>query len=114
MSVLPPVIPFAPHLSDVVAFDRRELQAILSVYGCMVALGEWRDYAVASLRDAAIFSIFRRTAEHPLYRVEKRPALRARQGIYAVVAMDGRVLRRGHQLDQVLKVLEHRNIRPVE
>jgi hypothetical protein len=114
MSVLPPVIPFAPHPPDVVSFDRRELQTILSVYGRMVALGEWRDYAIAALRDMAVFSIFRRTAEHPLYRVEKRPRLRNRQGLYAVVAMDGHVLRRGHDLNAVLRVLEHRTIRSVE
>jgi hypothetical protein len=114
MSVLPPVIPFAPHPPDVVSFDRGELHAILSVYGRMVALGEWRDYAIASLKDAAVFSIFRRAAEHPLYRVEKRPRLRAKQGMYAVVAMEGQVLRRGHELEPVLKVLEHRTIRAVE
>ncbi len=114
MSVLPPVIPFAPHPPDVVSFDRRELQAILSVYGRMVALGEWRDYAITALKDVAVFSIFRRTAEHPLYRVEKRPRLRSKQGIYAVLAMDGTVLRRGHELEPVLKVLEHRTIRAVD
>jgi hypothetical protein len=114
MSALPPVIPFAPHPPDVVSFDRRELHAILSVYGRMVALGEWRDYAIATLRDAAVFSIFRRTAEHPLYRIEKRPRLRSRQGLYAVLAMDGTALRRGHELEPVLKVLEHRTIRAVE
>ncbi len=114
MSVLPPVIPFAPHLPDAVSFDRHELQAILSVYGRMVALGEWRDYAITSLKDVAVFSIFRRTAEHPLYRVEKRPRLRGRQGIYSVVGMDGAILRRGHEIEPVLKVLEHRTIRAVE
>lgn len=114
MSVLPPVIPFAPHPPDLVSFDRQELHAILSVYGRMVALGEWRDYAITTLKDLAVFSIFRRTAEHPLYRVEKRPRLRARQGIYAVVAMDGQILRRGHDLEAVLKVLEHRRIRAIE
>ncbi len=114
MSVLPPVIPFAPHPPDVVSFDRRELHAILSVYGRMVAIGEWRDYAISALRDVAVFSIFRRAAEHPLYRVEKRPRLRARLGIYAVVGMDGQVLRRGHDLDAVLKVLERRTIRAVD
>lgn len=94
-------------------FDRRELGLILRVYGQMVAAGEWRDYAISSLRDLAVFSVFRRTAEHPLYRIEKRPKLRSRQGLYAVVGMDGRVLRRGQDLDQVLKVLERRLIGPV-
>lgn len=115
MTVLPPPpIPFAAHLDEQVSFDRRELSLILAVYGRMVALGEWRDYGIAALRDAAVFSIFRRTAEHPLYRVEKRPRLRARQGLYAVVGMDGHILRRGHDLAAVLRVFDRKMIRPVE
>lgn len=108
-------IPFPPsnHIPDEVSFDRKELGQILRVYGRMVAAGEWRDYAIAAMRDLAVFAIFRRTAETPLYRIEKRPKLRNRQGLYAVVGMDGRVLRRGHDLDQVLKVLEKRLIGPV-
>jgi len=98
---------------DQVSFDRKELGQILRVYGRMVAAGEWRDYAINAMRDIAVFSVFRRTAETPLYRIEKRPKLRARQGLYAVVGMDGQVLRRGHDLDQVLKVLERRLIGPV-
>lgn len=101
-------------MPETVSFDRRELTTILSVYGRMVACGEWRDYGISSLRDLAVFSVFRRTAEHPLYRIEKRPKLRARQGIYAVVGMDGQILRRGHDLAAVLKVLERRQIRPVD
>jgi len=96
-----------------VAFDRRELSMILSVYGRMVAAGEWRDYGISNLRDIAVFSIFRRTAEHPLYRVEKQPKLRMRQGMYSVVGMDGRILKRGHDLKAVLRVLERKLIRPV-
>lgn len=114
MSLQPPPIPFAAALPETVSFDRRELTTILSVYGRMVACGEWRDYGISSLRDLAVFSVFRRTAEHPLYRIEKRPKLRARQGIYAVVGMDGQILRRGHDLAAVLKVLERRQIRPVD
>jgi hypothetical protein len=108
-------IPFpqSDRTSDQVSFDRRELGQILRVYGRMVAAGEWRDYAIAAMRDLAVFAVFRRTAETPLYRIEKRPKLRARQGLYAVVGVDGRVLRRGHDLDQVLKVLERRLIGPV-
>ena len=107
-----------PHSSDAfqpgpVFFDRQELGLVLRVYGRMVAAGEWRDYAIAAMRDLAVFAIFRRTAETPLYRIEKCPKLRSRQGVYAVVGMDGRVLRRGHDLDQVLKVLEKRLIGPV-
>ena len=97
-----------------VCFDRRELGHILAVYGRMVALGEWRDYGISTLREMAVFSIFRRTAEFPLFRVEKRPKLRLRQGMYAVVSMDGRILRRGADLPSVLRVLEGKLIRPVE
>ena len=100
-------------LSDPVAFDRGELNAILTLYGRMVAAGEWRDYGISSLRDVAVFSVFRRTAEQPLYRIEKRPRLRGRQGMYAVVAMDGQVLKRGHDLKAVLRVLERKLIRAV-
>lgn len=108
-------IPFpqSNRIADEVRFDRKELGQILRVYGRMVAAGEWRDYAIAAMREVAIFAVFRRTAETPLYRIEKRPRLRARQGLYAVVGMDGRVLRRGQDLDQVLKVLERRLIGPV-
>ncbi len=77
-------------------------------------MGEWRDYAISCLREVAVFSIFRRTAETPLYRIEKRPKLRNRQGIYAVVGMDGHILRRGHDLAQVLRVLERKLIRAVD
>jgi hypothetical protein len=80
----------------------------------MVAAGEWRDYGISTLRDVAIFSVFRRTAEHPLYRIEKRPKLRAKQGLHAVVAMDGQILRRGHDLGLVLKVLERKLIRTID
>lgn len=100
--------------ADQVAFDRGELSAILTLYGRMVAAGEWRDYAMSFLRDMAVFSVFRRTAEFPLYRIEKRPKLRARQGMYAVIGMDGQVLKRGHDLQSVLSVLERKLIRPVE
>ncbi len=104
----------APRPGEVTAFDRAELGAILSVYGRMVAAGEWRDYAMAFLADVAVFSIFRRAAETPLYRIEKRPRLRQAQGMYAVLGMDGRVLRRGHDLRIVLRVLERRLIRIVD
>ncbi|TDK46824.1 DUF2794 domain-containing protein [Antarcticimicrobium luteum] len=97
-----------------VAFDRRELSVILSVYGRMVAAGEWRDYGISCLRDMAVFSVFRRTAEHPLYRIEKRPRLRSKQGQYAVVGMDGQILKRGHDLKTVLRVLERKLIRVVD
>ena len=76
--------------------------------------GEWRDYGISSLREVAIFSIFRRTAEYPLYRIEKRPKLRDKQGMYALVGMDGQVLRRGQDLKTVLRVLERKLIRVVD
>ena len=79
----------------------------------MVAAGEWRDYGISSLRDVAIFSVFRRTAEQPLYRIEKRPKLRNKQGEYAVIGMDGQILKRGHDLKTVLRVLERKLIRIV-
>ncbi|EKE44109.1 hypothetical protein OCGS_1625 [Oceaniovalibus guishaninsula JLT2003] len=99
---------------DRVTFDRTELNTILGLYGRMVAAGEWRDYGLSFLRDVAVFSVFRRTAEHPLYRIEKRPRLRARQGQYAVIGMDGQILKRGHELRAVLRVLERKLIRAVE
>ena len=80
----------------------------------MVAAGEWRDYGISCLKDVAVFSVFRRTAEQPLYRIEKRPNLRGRQGMYAVVGMDGQILRRGHDLRTVLRVLERKLIRAVD
>ena len=97
-----------------VAFDRRELSVILSVYGRMVAAGEWRDYGISHLSDMAVFSIFRRTAENPIYRIEKRPKLRNRQGQYSVVGMDGQILKRGQDLRTVLRVLERKLIRAVD
>ncbi|MEM1074921.1 MAG: DUF2794 domain-containing protein [Pseudomonadota bacterium] len=97
-----------------VAFHRTELSVILSLYGRFVAAGEWRDYGISSLRDVAVFSVFRRTAENPLYRIEKRPKQRDKQGMYTVVGMDGQILRRGHDLKTVLRVLERKLIRAVE
>ncbi len=91
-----------------------ELAPILSLYGRMVAAGEWRDYGISCLREVAIFSVFKRTAEHPLYRIEKRPKLRDKQGMYAIIGMDGQVLRRGHDLKTVLRVLERKLIRSVD
>jgi len=80
----------------------------------MVAAGEWRDYGISSLREVAVFSIFRRTAENPMYRIEKRPKFRDKQGMFAVIGMDGQVLRRGQDLKTVLRVLERKLIRSVD
>ncbi len=110
----PPTPPFAAAAPTQVSFHRTELNVILSLYGRMVAAGEWRDYGISNLRDVAVFSVFRRTAEHPLYQIEKRPKLRAKQGMYAVIGMDGQILKRGHDLKTVLRVLERKLIRAVE
>lgn len=106
--------PQANAPAPAVAFHRTELGPILSLYGRMVAAGEWRDYGISSLKDVAVFSVFRRTAENPLYRIEKRPKLRGRQGMYSIVGMDGQILKRGHDLQMVLRVLERKLIRSVE
>ena len=89
-----------------VTFDRRELDRILGLYGRMVAAGEWRDYAIDFLRDRAVFSVFRRSSEIPIYRIEKNPKLARRQGAYSVVSATGLIVRRGHELDRVLRALD--------
>jgi hypothetical protein len=89
-----------------VAFDRFELQTIMGLYGRMVAAGEWRDYSIDFLRDRAVFSIFRRSSEMALYRVIKDPELRHRQGMYSVVAPGGLILKRGHDLATILRVID--------
>jgi len=89
-----------------VAFERKELNKILSVYGQMVSQGEWKDYAMDFLKDKAVFSIYRRATEHPLYRIEKIPALRNKQGQFCVIAPGGLILKRGHDLDAVLRVFD--------
>jgi len=110
----PTPFPAARPVTEQVAFDRAELGAILALYGRMVAAGEWRDYGMSFLKEVAVFSVFRRTAENPIYRIEKRPKLRARQGMYAVIGMDGQVLKRGHDLKTVLRVLDRKLIRPID
>lgn len=96
-----------------VTFDRRELDQILRVYGRMVAANEWRDYAIDHLADRAVFSVFRRASEVPLYQIVKCPRLARRQGAYAVMAATGAILKRGHELARVLAILE-RKLRLVE
>jgi hypothetical protein len=100
--------------ADNIHFHRTELGPIISLYGRMVAAGEWRDYGISGLKEVAIFSIFRHAAEHPIYRIEKRPKLKDRQGMYAVIAMDGRILKRGSDLRSVLHVLERKLIKLVK
>ena len=99
---------------ETVAFDRRELGVILSLYGRMVAAGEWRDYGISHLREVAVFAVFRRTAERPLYRIEKRPRLRAKRQTYALLGEGGQVLKRGEDLRAVLRVLDRKLIRSVD
>ncbi len=96
-----------------VSFDRKELRVIFDVYGAKVAAGEWRDYAIDFLPAKAVFSIYRRASEAPLYRIEKTPALSRRQGVYSVIATNGLVLRRGHELARVVSVLD-RKLRVVQ
>lgn len=96
-----------------VSYHRTELAIILSLYGRMVAAGEWRDYGISSLPEVAVFSIFRHASENPVYRIEKRPKLANKQGIYCVIAMNGQVLKRGRDLKTVLAVLERKMIRAV-
>jgi len=95
-----------PAAAPRVTFDRRELNRILGLYGRKVAAGEWRDYAIDFLRDRAVFSVFRRASEVPLYRIEKNPKLARRQGAYTIVSSTGLIVRRGHELDRVLRVLD--------
>ena len=91
-----------------VTFHRRELDQILWIYGRMVGDGEWRDYAIDFLRDRAVFSVFRRASEVPIYRIEKDPRLARKQGIYSVISATGLILRRGHELDRVLLVIDRK------
>ena len=94
-----------PSLNQV-TFSRRELNRILGLYGRMVAAGEWRDYAIDFLKDRAVFSVFRRASEVPIYRIEKDPQLARKQGAYSVISATGHIMRRGHELDRVLRVLD--------
>ena len=100
------VVPFPAPAQRQVSFNRAELRIILDLYARKVAAGEWRDYAIDFMREKAVFSVFRRTSEIPLYRIEKDPKLARRQGAYSVVAGSGLVLKRGHELARVLHVLD--------
>lgn len=91
-----------------VTFNRLELNRILNLYGRMVADGEWRDYAIDFMKDRAVFSVFRRSSEVPLYRIEKDPSLARRQGAYSVVSAGGFILRRGNDLDRVLLAIDRK------
>ena len=93
-----------------VTFSRRELDRILRLYGRKVAAGEWRDYAIDFLKDRAVFSVFRRSSEVPLYRIEKSPRLARRQGAYSVISATGLIVRRGHELDRVLRAIDRSSL----
>jgi hypothetical protein len=108
-----PSPPEGPSRRVGITFDRQELSQILNVYGRKVASGEWRDYAIDTLKEKAVFSVFRRSSEIPLYRIEKAPKLARRQGVYSVIAATGLILKRGHDLGRVLRALD-KGLRLVE
>ena len=113
ISFLPRIVPTlngapAPAAASTASFTRSELNQILNVYGRKVATGEWRDYAIDFGREKAVFSVFRRTSECPLFTIEKTPKLARKQGAYSVVTATGLILKRGHELPRVLEVLEKR------
>jgi hypothetical protein len=97
-----------------VRFDRRELDRILNIYGRMVAAGEWRDYAIDFLEDRAVFSVYRHASQAPLFTIEKRPELKSRQGQYVVLATTGHVLKRGHDLAQVLRLFDRKLLKVLQ
>src|SRR3984893_8968671 len=95
-----------PHLAPQVTFERGELDRILGLYGRKVAEGEWRGYGIHFLKVRGVFSVFRRASEVPIYRIEKNPRLSRRQGVYSVISATGLILKRGHELERVLRVLD--------
>jgi len=96
----------SPAPVNQVTFSHPELKRILDLYGRKVAAGEWRDYAIDFLKDRAVFSVFRRASEVPLYRIEKNPKLARRQGAYSVISATGLIVRRGHELERVLRAID--------
>ena len=108
------VVPFPGRSADQVGFERAELTRILDLYGRMVAAGQWRDYAMDFTRDAAAFAAFRRAAERPQARIEKRPDLRNRQGMWTLFGEHGQVLKRGHELPGVIAPVERRLLKAVD
>ena len=107
------VVPFPSRVPNQIGFERAELMRILDLYGRMVAAGEWRDYAMDFTRDFAAFAAFRRAAERPQTRIEKRPAMRGRQGMWTLFGEHGQVLKRGHELAGVLAPVERRLLKAV-
>ena len=101
------------NFPEIISFHRTELAPILSVYGKMVATGEWRDYGISSLREFAVFSVFKRTSENPIYRIEKRPKLFMKQSQYLVLGIDGQILKRGNDLKMLLRFFDKKLIKSV-
>ena len=97
-----------------VTFDRKELGIILKVYGTMVAAGEWRDYGISMLKDVSIFSIYKHSSECPIYMIEKKPRYSKKQGMYSVIALDGRILKRGQDLSKVVRIFNPKLLRVVK
>ena len=114
MSAIVTPFPTPRSVAQQIGFDRIELMRILDLYGRMVAAGHWRDYAIELGQDAAVFAAFRRTAERPEFRIEKRPSLRNRQGMWALIAEHGQVVKRGHDLGPVLAPVERRLMKLIE
>jgi len=110
------VIPFPRHRSipEQVSFNRRELNQIMSLYGRMVAAGEWRDYRISCRQDSSVFAVFRGAAESPLYRIEKRPDHCAGRQLYSVSGMNGEFLKGGAELDSVLRILDCKPVRSID
>ena len=106
--------PFQGRQQGQIGFERIELTRILDLYGRMVAAGHWRDYAIELGQEAAVFAAFRRAAERPEFRIEKRPELRNRQGMWALIAEHGQVVKRGHELGPVLAPVERRLMKLIE
>jgi hypothetical protein len=96
----------SPISASQVTFDRAELNRLFGLYGRKVAAGEWRDYAIDFLKDRAVFSVFRRASEMPLYRIEKNPRLARRQGTYSLISATGLIIRRGQELERVLRAID--------
>lgn len=112
MSVIAP-FPRRGDRRPIATFERRELSRILDLYGRMVAAGHWRDYALKIDPDVAVFAAYRRHSERPEIRIEKRPALRLKQGAFALIGEHGSVLRRSHELAPLLAPIERRLMRLV-
>lgn len=103
-----------PGAKPIIFFDRTELGQILNVYGQMVAKGEWRDYAMDGGKEQALFSVFRRSSEMPIYRIVKCPKWAKRQGAYAIMGTGGQILRRGHDLGHLLRFFDRKRFQVVD